>query len=82
MTAKKTYSKQFKEEALRLQQQGNQSQTARVPGIQLSVRRNRIYLAVVLDLYSRTVVGWAMDENMERELVISALGMASLAIHA
>jgi transposase InsO family protein len=38
-----------------------------------------LYLAVVLDLYSRKVVGWAMDENMERGLVMSALGMALLA---
>ncbi len=38
-----------------------------------------LYLAVVLDLYSRKVVGWAMDEHMERSLVMSALRMALLA---
>ncbi len=37
-----------------------------------------LYLAVVLDLYSRKVVGWAMDEHMERSLVIRALRMALL----
>ena len=37
-----------------------------------------LYLAVVLDLYSRKVVGWAMDDNMEKELVIKALKMALL----
>jgi transposase InsO family protein len=38
-----------------------------------------LYLAVVLDLYSRKVVGWAMDDNMETGLVIKALKMALLA---
>ncbi len=33
-------------------------------------------LAVVLDPYSRAVVGWAMDGRMTRELVIAALTMA------
>jgi len=35
-----------------------------------------LYLAAVLDLYSRAVVGWAMAERMTRELVIAALTMA------
>jgi putative transposase len=35
-----------------------------------------LYLAAVLDLYSRSVVGWAMAERMTRELVMSALTMA------
>jgi transposase InsO family protein len=35
-----------------------------------------LYLAVVLDVYSRTVVGWAMAERMTRNLVIAALTMA------
>ena len=35
-----------------------------------------LYLAVVLDLFSRKVVGWAMDNTMERRLVITALTMA------
>ncbi len=34
------------------------------------------YLAVVLDLYSRQVVGWAMDKHMTVELVLDALKMA------
>src|SRR6476659_3761020 len=36
-----------------------------------------LYLAVVLDIYSRRVVGWAMDKHMEEELVASALQMAT-----
>ncbi len=32
-----------------------------------------LYLAVVIDLFSRKVVGWAMDDNMKSELVNKAL---------
>jgi len=35
-----------------------------------------LYLAGVLDLCSRTAVGWSMSESLERTLVIDALGMA------
>jgi len=35
-----------------------------------------LYLAVVLDLYSRLVVGWAMSERMTAKLVCDALRMA------
>jgi len=35
-----------------------------------------LYLAVVIDLYSRKVVGWAIDKRMTKQLVIDALIMA------
>jgi putative transposase len=35
-----------------------------------------LYLAVILDLFSRRVVGWAMDKTIDRSLVLSALSMA------
>lgn len=35
-----------------------------------------LYLAVVIDLYSRTVVGWSMKPTMATELVLDALTMA------
>jgi putative transposase len=35
-----------------------------------------LYLAVVLDLFSRRVVGWSMKPTMARELVLDALLMA------
>ena len=35
-----------------------------------------LYLAVVMDLYSRKIVGWAMSERMTKKLVIDALQMA------
>jgi transposase InsO family protein len=37
-----------------------------------------LYLASVLDLFSRRVVGWAMDEHMEASLVQQAWNMAVL----
>ncbi|MEU8252306.1 IS3 family transposase [Nonomuraea sp. NPDC048916] len=35
-----------------------------------------VYLAVVLDVFSRRIVGWAMAEHMRTELVTDALAMA------
>jgi transposase InsO family protein len=35
-----------------------------------------LYLATVLDLYSRRIVGWAMRDRMTSQLVIDALAMA------
>ena len=39
-------------------------------------REGWLYLAVVLDLYSRHVIGWAVSNRMKRDLAIRALGMA------
>jgi putative transposase len=33
-------------------------------------------LAVILDLFSRRVVGWSLSERLERKLALDALGMA------
>jgi putative transposase len=35
-----------------------------------------LYLAVVLDLFSRSVVGWSMSHRIDRHLVMNALRMA------
>jgi putative transposase len=35
-----------------------------------------LYVASVIDLFSRRVVGWSMDKTMDRHLVINALLMA------
>ena len=35
-----------------------------------------LYLAVILDLYSRRVIGWAVRNRMKRDLAIRALDMA------
>jgi putative transposase len=37
-----------------------------------------LYLAVLVDLYSRRVVGWAMGERIDQQLVLDALRMALL----
>ena len=37
-----------------------------------------LYLAVVMDLFSRRIVGWAMSENIDSQLVQSAMKMAIL----
>lgn len=42
----------------------------------ISTDEGWLYLAVVLDLYSRLVVGWAMSERMTAEVVCDALQMA------
>ena len=42
----------------------------------IRTREGWLYLAVVIDLYSRFVVGWAMSERITRELVMDALKMA------
>jgi putative transposase len=35
-----------------------------------------LYLAVILDLYSRRVVGWAMSKDIDEKLALDALEMA------
>jgi len=35
-----------------------------------------LYLAVILDLYSRGIVGWAMSDRITQQLTLDALGMA------
>lgn len=42
----------------------------------ISTREGWLYLAVVMDLYSRRVVGWSMSRWMSRRLVLAALRMA------
>jgi len=43
----------------------------------LRTREGWLYLAVVLDLFSRRVVGWAMSHRLESRLVLDALAMAA-----
>jgi putative transposase len=42
----------------------------------ISTRQGWLYLAVVMDLYSRRIVGWSMDHWISRHLVLDALSMA------
>ena len=43
---------------------------------EIATWEGKLYLAVVVDGYSRRVVGWAMAEHMRAELVVEALEMA------
>ena len=38
--------------------------------------RGKVYLAAVLDVYSRRIVGWSMADHLRSELVVDALEMA------
>lgn len=43
---------------------------------QIKTRQGWLYLAVVMDLYSRRVIGWSMDTRQSEALSIDALKMA------
>jgi putative transposase len=42
----------------------------------ISTHQGWLYLAVIMDLYSRRIVGWSMSRHINRHLVIDALSMA------
>ena len=42
----------------------------------ISTHEGWLYLAVVMDLYSRRIVGWSMSRWMSRRIVLAALRMA------
>jgi putative transposase len=44
----------------------------------IKTQENWLYLAAILDLYSRKIVGWAMSEHIDTGLVLKALNMALL----
>ena len=44
----------------------------------LATTEGWLYLAAVLDLYSRRIVGWAVSERIDTALVLNALAMALL----
>jgi transposase InsO family protein len=44
----------------------------------IETKEGWLYLAAILDLYSRKIVGWAMSERIDTLLVLKALGMALL----
>ncbi len=45
---------------------------------EIATGEGKLYLAAVIDCYSRAVVGWAMAQRMEAELVVGALEMATV----
>ena len=44
----------------------------------IETREGWLYLAAILDLYSRKIVGWAMSQRIDTALVLKALAMALL----
>lgn len=42
----------------------------------IRLREEFVFLVVILDAFSRRVIGWALDRNMEDELTLTALRMA------
>lgn len=42
----------------------------------IKVERGFVYLAVIMDLYSRKIIGWSLDTTMTNQLIIDALEMA------
>ena len=42
----------------------------------IATRQGWLYLAVVIDLFSRRIVGWSMDRRTGRHLVVAAMKMA------
>lgn len=42
----------------------------------IRINNGFIYLAVILDLYSRKVIGWALSKKIDRNLTLNALRMA------
>jgi putative transposase len=42
----------------------------------IGTKEGWLYLAAILDLYSRKIVGWAMSERLDTVLVLQALAMA------
>lgn len=57
--------------------------TASEPGVKLvgdityiSTWEGWVYLAVVLDCFSKKVIGWAMADHMRTDLVMDAMSMA------
>jgi len=42
----------------------------------IQTKQGFVYLAVVMDLYSRKIIGWSMDKNMGRHIAMNALAMA------
>ncbi len=41
-------------------------------------KEGKLYCAAVMDAYSRRIIGWSIAKHMRTELVIDALGMATL----
>jgi len=92
MSARKLAAKQGKKNKKRQQHRNSMTPfanilsrqfEAEIPNIKwvsditfIETREGFLYLAVILDLYSRAIVGWSMSKNIDEKLVQDALNMA------
>ena len=75
-TTDSNHSHPVAENVLNQEFEQEQPNTAWVSDITyIETREGWLYLACILDLYSRKVVGWSMSERMKSDLVITALEM-------
>jgi putative transposase len=42
----------------------------------ISTQEDLLYLSTIMDLYSRKIVGWSMENRITQDLTIEALNMA------
>lgn len=42
----------------------------------IKIEKSFVYLAVIMDLFSRKIIGWSLDTTMTNQLIIDALEMA------
>ena len=45
----------------------------------IKTKEGWLYLCVIIDLFSRKIIGWSMDDNMETTMFVRALEMAIMA---
>jgi len=48
----------------------------------IEAERGYVYLAVVMELYSRRVIGWSLDKTMTNTLIMDAFKMATAVRYA
>lgn len=65
------------EDLLKRDFRATEAERVRVASITyVPTREGFLYLAFILDVHSRRIVGWAMESHLRTELVVDALGMA------
>lgn len=47
----------------------------------IKVEKGFVYLAVIMDLFSRKIIGWSLDTTMTNQLIIDAFNMAAASRH-
>ena len=52
----------------------NQKWAGDIPSVRM--REGWVYLAVIMDMFSRRVLGWALNNRMKQDLALQALNMA------